>query len=186
MALRPLAPEPYHMNNCHQWSKFHDIQEYRIRHQNNFGCNICLLGFSFIPFLHKNCRTRERYAFASCHNCGFSVCNLIIDFLPAQPGELSEICRKPKLYIPGMYTIKTLVDFCLLADWAVRAVLKMSAILIKYPNCEVFSSYFHGQNKETIWVFVHCSVHTKKLINIKVRKLTILANRSRALKSRGS
>ena len=141
MALRPLAPEPYHMNNCHQWSKFHDIQEYRIRLQNNFGCNICLLGFSFIPFLHKNCRTRERYAFASCHNCGFSVCNLIIDFLPAQPGELSEICRKPKLYIPGMYTIKTqmnLVDFCLLADWAVRAVLKMSAILIKYPNCFFF------------------------------------------------
>ena len=95
-------------------SKFHDIQEYRMRLQNNFGHNICFLGFSFIPFLHKNCRTRERYAFASCHNCGFSVCNLIIDFLPAQPGELSEICRKPKLYIPGMYTIKTqmnLVDF---------------------------------------------------------------------------
>ena len=115
----------------------HDIQEYRMWLQNNFCHNICLLGFSFIPFLHKNCRTRERYAFASCHNCGFSVCNLIIDFLPAQPGELSEICRKPKLYIPSMY-YKHSNESCrflgFLADWAVRAVVKMSAILIKYPK----------------------------------------------------
>ena len=41
-------------------SKFHDIQEYRMRLQNNFGHNTCFLGFSFIPFLHKNCRTRKR------------------------------------------------------------------------------------------------------------------------------
>ena len=68
MNLRPTALKPYHMNNCHQWSqlklhfsKFHNIQEYRMRLQNNFDCNICLLGFSFIPFLHKNCRTRKRY-----------------------------------------------------------------------------------------------------------------------------
>ena len=144
MTLRPSALELYYTNNCLQWSqlklhlsKFHDIQEYRMWLQNNFGHNICLLGFSFIPFLHKNCRTRERYAFASCHNCGFSVCNLIIDFLPAQPGELSEICRKPKLYIPSMY-YKHSNESCrflgFLADWAVRAVVKMSAILIKYPK----------------------------------------------------
>ena len=95
--MKSIQTTPYNVNT----SKFHDIQEYRMRLQNNFGCSICLLGFSFIPFLHKNSRTRERYAFASCHNCGFSVCNLIIDFLPAQPGKLSEICRKPKLYIPG-------------------------------------------------------------------------------------
>ena len=36
-----------------------------------------------------------------------------------------------------------------------------------------FISYLHGQNKYKIRVTVHFSIHTKKLINIQVRKLTI-------------
>ena len=34
--------------------------------------------------------------------------------------------------------------FCLLADWAVKAVLKISTVLLKYPT---FFSYLHDQNK---------------------------------------
>ena len=119
MNLRPTALKPYHMNNCHQWSqlklhfsKFHNIQEYRMRLQNNFGCNIyASLVFLSFHFYIKILELERDMHFASCHNCGFSVCNLIIDFLPAQPGELSEICRKPKLYIPGMYMGKTKQQF---------------------------------------------------------------------------
>ena len=62
----------------------------------------------------------------------------------------------PKLYIPS--TIKTqinLVPFCW-ADWAVRAVLKMSSILFKYPTFEdglfIFSwASLYCAQLETIW-----------------------------------
>ena len=60
---------------------------------------------------------------------------------------------------------------CFGADWAVRAVLKISAILLKYPTRVIFS----GQNKYRIRVSVHSSVCSKKLVDIKVRKLSILA-----------
>ena len=49
---------------------------------------------------------------------------------------------EPKLYIPS--TIKTQINLVLLlfwADWAVRALLKISAVLLKYPTFEVVS-YF--------------------------------------------
>jgi hypothetical protein len=41
----------------------------------------------------------------------------------------------------------------------VRAVLKISEILLRYP----FSSYFHGQNKYKIRIPVHCSVCPKNV-----------------------
>ena len=53
-----------------------------------------------------------------------------------------------------------LVLFCL-ADWAGRAVMKMSAILLKHPTFKSVLSQFHGPNKY-IRASVHCSVHTKK------------------------
>ena len=31
--------------------------------------------------------------------------------------------------------------------WAVRAELRIAAILLRYSDFEFFSSYFHGQNK---------------------------------------
>ena len=55
------------------------------------------------------------------------------------------------------------------------AVLKISSILIKYHTFNGVFSYFHGQNKYKIRVSVHCSLRSKKLINIKVRKISILA-----------
>ena len=62
----------------------------------------------------------------------------------------------PKLYTPS--TIKTqinLVPFCW-ADWAVRAVLKNSSILLKYPTFEdglfIFSwASLYCAQLETIW-----------------------------------
>ena len=56
------------------------------------------------------------------------------------------------------------------ADWAVRAVLKISALLLKYPTFERFFSGFHVQNNYKIRVSAHFRVRTKKLMNIKVRK----------------
>ena len=47
------------------------------------------------------------------------------------------------------------VHLCFWADWAVRAVLKISAALLKYPT---FGGGFHGKNKYKIRVSVHCTV----------------------------
>ena len=55
------------------------------------------------------------------------------------------------------------------------AVVKISATLKKYPTFEDIFSYFNEQNKYKIRVSVHCRSHTKKLINIKLKKLSILA-----------
>ena len=49
---------------------------------------------------------------------------------------------------------------------SILAVLKISAILPRYPN---FESVFD--------VFAHCSVHTKMLINIKLRKMSIFGSK---------
>ena len=46
------------------------------------------------------------------------------------------------------------VHLCFWADWAVRAVLKISAALIKYPT---FGGGFHEKNKYKIRVSVHCT-----------------------------
>ena len=55
-----------------------------------------------------------------------------------------------------------LVTFCFRADWAVWAVLKFYAILVKYPNFESFIFHF------SIRVFVHCRVRTKNLIKAQI------------------
>ena len=47
------------------------------------------------------------------------------------------------------------VPFCYLADWAIKAVRKNSAILLEHPTFEGFFSQFHGQNKYKIGVSVH-------------------------------
>ena len=50
----------------------------------------------------------------------------------------------PQAYISQ--ALKNLVPFCFWADWAVRAELKISAILLRYLTFEgCFSSYFIGQ-----------------------------------------
>ena len=71
-----------------------------------------------------------------------------------------------KLYIRS--TLKTqmnLMPFCFWADWAVRAVLKISSVLLlSILLLEVFLLYFHGQNKYKNRVSVCCIVHTKTLI----------------------
>ena len=55
------------------------------------------------------------------------------------PGVSSFIQAKPKVLYTTYYKNSNLV----LADWAVRAVLKISAVLLKYPIFEgVFFSYF--------------------------------------------
>ena len=62
----------------------------------------------------------------------------------------------PKLYIPStIKTLMNLVPFCW-ADWAVRAVLKNSSILLKYPTFEgglfIFSwASLYCAQLETIW-----------------------------------
>ena len=52
--------------------------------------------------------------------------------------------------------------------------MRISTILLKYPTFEVGISYFHGQNKFKIRVSDLCGIHTKKLITLKVRKISIL------------
>ena len=48
------------------------------------------------------------------------------------------------------------------------AVLKTSAVLLKYPTFEGFSFIFAlAKKKYKIRVSVHFSIHTKKLINIE-------------------
>ena len=41
----------------------------------------------------------------------------------------------------------SLVPFCFWADWVIRGILKMSAILLKYPIFEVFFYLFMGETK---------------------------------------
>ena len=49
----------------------------------------------------------------------------------------------PKLYIPSTIKIQmNLVPFLFLANWAVRAILKFSAIFLKYPIFEVIIVIF--------------------------------------------
>ena len=60
-----------------------------------------------------------------------------------------------------------LVTFCFWADYAVREVLTYSIILLMYPTFEFIFHMFMGK---TIIKFLY-KVRTKKLINIKVRKL---------------
>ena len=61
-----------------------------------------------------------------------------------------------------------------LNKFGTRVILKISAIMLKYPTYyNFFRSYFHRQKK--IRFFVHFKVCTKKLINIIVRKRFILA-----------
>jgi len=48
-------------------------------------------------------------------------------------------------------------------------------MLKKYPTFDFFFSYFHGQNKFKIRLFVDYSVRTKKLLNTKGRKILTLA-----------
>ena len=54
----------------------------------------------------------------------------------------------------------------------VLAVLKISEI--KHHTFEGVFSCFHGQNNYKIKESTHCNVPIKKLINIKVRKTSIL------------
>ena len=54
------------------------------------------------------------------------------------------------------------------AIWAARTVLNVSAILLKYQGAFFIFSWEKTN-------CVHCSAHTKKLINLKVRKMSILA-----------
>jgi hypothetical protein len=59
-----------------------------------------------------------------------------------------------KLYIPS--TIKTrmnLADFCFWADKAVKAMLKVFAILQKYPT---FESVFFFMAKKIVWFQLKC------------------------------
>ena len=55
---------------------------------------------------------------------------------------------------------------CFSADLVVRAVLKMSATLLKYHT---FEGGFHGAKKYKIRVHVHLVFARKQLINIKAR-----------------
>ena len=92
-------------------------------------------------------------------------------------GRQSELSQNPylKSYIPSTVKTQMNIDFFkFLVDWAIRKLLKISTILLKYPTFWVFFSYFRWQNKYKIIVFVHCKVRTKKSLNIKLRKLSIL------------
>ena len=54
----------------------------------------------------------------------------------------------PKLYIYSMYYKNSNIPFCFWADWAVRAVMKLSANLPRYLNSGTgFLYHFHGQKK---------------------------------------
>ena len=59
------------------------------------------------------------------------------------------------------------------------AVLKISEILLKYPTFEGVFYVLRVENKNKIIVSVNCSIHTKKLINIKVRKLYMFSLKSK-------
>ena len=50
-------------------------------------------------------------------------------------------------------------------------VLKITAILLKYPTFEDGLVIFHGQKKYKIRVSVNCSVHTKKSEKISILTL---------------
>ena len=50
-------------------------------------------------------------------------------------------------YISQALKNSSLVPFCFWADWVIRGILKMSAILLKYPIFEVFFYLFMGETK---------------------------------------
>ena len=71
----------------------------------------------------------------------------------------------PKLYVPS--TLNTEIDIVLLLFWGQvgsQAVLKMSAILLKYS---IFDFFHILMDKTSTTFFVHCSVYPRILINFK-------------------
>ena len=68
------------------------------------------------------------------------------------------------------------VPFCFWQIWVVKALLKISAVLLKYSTFRGVFVIFHGQNNYKIRVSVRCNVHTKSFINIKMRKLDIFVS----------
>ena len=59
---------------------------------------------------------------------------------------------------------------CFWADWAVRVVMKISAVLLEYPTFRgLFSLFSRAKEIQHNSVCTHCSIHTKKVITIKVR-----------------
>ena len=79
-------------------------------------------------------------------------------------------------YIYSIYYRNSNVPLCFWADWVVRMVVKISANLLRYLTSGTgFLYYFHGQNKYKTTASVHCWFCTKKLINIKVGKLSFLS-----------
>ena len=63
-----------------------------------------------------------------------------------------------------------LLPLCFWVDWAVRAVMKISAGLLEYPTFRVLFSIFSWPKEVQNQSFcTYCSIHNKKLITIKVR-----------------
>ena len=68
-----------------------------------------------------------------------------------------------KVIYPKYY--KNSNESCIKADWAVRAALKISAILLKYPTFEgIFKNIFMVQPDKKLYIYFFVS--TQKLINI--------------------
>ena len=65
-----------------------------------------------------------------------------------------------------------------MADWVIRAIPKVSAILIKSTTFDGFFHVLMGQNEYKIRVLTLYIVESaKKLINIQVEKLPILLSK---------
>ena len=65
--------------------------------------------------------------------------------------------EQAKLYIPSTSSIKTQIKkffWCFWANWAVRAILKIPAILLKYFFQRCFCSYFHWENAKILEFFI--------------------------------
>ena len=64
-----------------------------------------------------------------------------------------------KLYIPSsIKTQKNLVPFCLWEDCAVRAVLKISAILLKYAKTHGLRTPNEGINQKNLKIWADVAV----------------------------
>ena len=77
-------------------------------------------------------------------------------------------------FLPSIENIEKAVSFQLSGqNCPFLKELKISAILLKYPIFRVFFSSFHGQKKCKNRASGHCTIRTKKLNKVKLRKRSI-------------
>ena len=90
--------------------------------------------------------------------------------------DASQKLQVNQSYISQVCTIKTQMNIEPFCFGVVRAVLNISAYFAKVFYFLCFFLNFHGQNKHKIDLSVHSKVRRKKLINIKMRKPSILVH----------